>query len=285
MEIGLNLYSIRTVLEKDYFGTLEHVASMGYRNIEMLNLNRTTGKRYSDTFSGTEVAGKLAELGLNPIAVHESIPPDTRLTEMNWDFIIDYNLTVGCRNVVIPALWFKDREQTLEAADQLNAIGQLCRKNGAQLYYHNHFHEFTKDGDHRLFDLLVERTDPSFLKFELDLVWVMRGGQDPVEWLKRLGGRCDMIHQKDVSAAASPFHMIDALTEEHRSMPWLEVYGKLMQPHDFVDLEEGIFHFQDIYPQIRELGTIKYAIVENEGKKEDRMAAVSRDLQAILKYI
>jgi len=285
IEVGLNLFSIHTELEKDFRGTLDKVAEAGYRNVELISLNRSTGKRYSDTISAAEMRRMLQDRGLRPIGAHESIAAGTEPKDQPWEAILEYNLESGCRNIVIPAIWFRTAEEASRVAEQLNAIGRTCEEAGARLYYHNHFHEFTSVGDTTLFQLLAEQTDPRHLKFELDVVWAMRGGQDPLALLNRLGSRCDMIHQKDVSLEAQPLNMFELLTPEDDSLEWLPIYKKYMKPHDFVDLGEGIFDFSDVYAQLKQLGTVRYAIVENEGKKPDRLASVAQDLNVIRDYV
>ena len=44
---------------------------------------------------------------------------------------------------------------------------------------------------------LCDNTDPKYLSFVPDVGWVTRGGGDPAEVLKRLGGRVSNLHFKE----------------------------------------------------------------------------------------
>lgn len=142
ISIGVNLFSVFQALNNDYFGTLEKVASAGYTNVELITTNFMTGVRYSDTFPLQTIKNKLDELGLKPIAAHERLDQDAE----NWNQLIQENAELGCKAIVLPSAWIKNREDTLKTAEQLNAIGKKCKESGLQFYFHNHFHEFKRWG-------------------------------------------------------------------------------------------------------------------------------------------
>ncbi|MFD1675229.1 sugar phosphate isomerase/epimerase family protein [Alicyclobacillus fodiniaquatilis] len=285
IKVGVNLFSVLKEVNEDYLGTLERVVEIGYEYVELLAANFRTGVRFSEAFPLQVVQRKFEELGLKPIAAHEGAAPGKSISELNWDEIIRYNYELGCEAVVLPSAWIQDRESALRTAEELNAIGKRCRENGLQFYFHNHAHELKSVGDTTLLELLLENTDPENLKAELDLVWVMRGGVDPLALLEKLGPRCDIIHQKDLSRDAQPVSIFDALQPGEEDMPIFQAYRKYFKPGDFVDFGEGIVDFAALYAKLKEMGYVRYAIVENESHQEDKIGCIARDLKFIQQYV
>ncbi|TWE08491.1 sugar phosphate isomerase/epimerase [Neobacillus bataviensis] len=284
MEIGLNLFSVFRELNEDYFGTLEKVAGMGYKNIELITANFSNGKRYSDTFTISAIKQKFNEFGLNAFAAHEGVAPGQSIMDNDWDKIIAENEELECKSIVFPMAFISGLEDTLQTAQQLNKIGEKCKEAGINFYYHNHAHEFKRVGDQSLFDLLVENTNPEFVKFELDLVWAMRGGYEPISLLEKLGSRCDLIHQKDLGKHVKPVNLFTVMKGEEDPNP-MKIYTEYVKPTDFVNLGTGIVNFEENYKKLNELGYIRYAIVENEGQIGDKFTSIKSDLNVMKETI
>ncbi|MGO4109588.1 sugar phosphate isomerase/epimerase family protein [Paenibacillus sp. YAF4_2] len=287
MKAGINIFSVYRELGEDYFGTLQKVAEAGYENIELIGFNMKSFTRYIDEISMGSLRDKCREFGLNPIAVHEGAKPGEDLLSNDWDGLIRYYGGIGCERIVLPSVWISNRENTLRAAEQMNQIGKKMKDNGLQFYLHNHAHEFKSSGNETLFDILLENTDPSYLKFEVDLAWVMRAGLDPIAVLRKLGDRCDIIHQKDLAAELKgPLNILEAAEREGDDMSSpFEAYQKYVGPGDFVDLGTGQFDFAGVYEQIRSMGHVRYALVENEGESVDKFASIRQDLAQIQQFI
>ncbi|KQO15766.1 sugar phosphate isomerase/epimerase family protein [Paenibacillus sp. Leaf72] len=287
IQAGINIYSVHEQLAQDYYGTLRKLAEAGYTHLEMLGFNMVKMSRFSDEFPAKEVAAELAASGLKAIAAHEGPMPGEELLAHRWDELMDYYEQLGCRSLVLPSVWMDDRDSTLRLAEQLEQLGGKLAQRGFQLYLHNHAHEFKADGDTTLFDILAAHTDPLHLKFELDLVWVMRAGVDPIAVMERVGDRCDMIHQKDFSKQLSgPLNLFESIQANgDEGLGLMDVYRKYIVPSDFVDLGTGAFDFAHVYGRIKELGHVKYALVENEGKSADKLASVRNDLDYLRTFI
>lgn len=284
LTVGINLFSVFKELNEDYFGTLEKVAEMGYENIELITSNFMTGERFADTYTMPVIKKKLDELGLKVFAAHEGVGPGQKIIDGDWNKIIAENAELGNKRIVMPMAFMGNREETLEVAEHLNIVGEKCKAAGMEFYYHNHAHEFLKVDDTSLFDLLIENTNPEFVKIELDLVWVMRGGYDPIELLERLGDRCDMIHQKDLGKHVQPVNIFDAISEEDSGLDAMQIYQQYVKPDDFVNLGEGIVDFEATYQKLKEMGHVRYAIVENEGQQGDKLTSIASDLNVMKKY-
>jgi len=282
--IGLNLFSVFRELNEDYFGTLEKIAGMGYKNLELISANFSTGERFADTFTVQAIKRKFDELGLRAFAAHEGVAPGMALVDGNWDKIIEENAVLGCESIVMPMTFISTHDEALKTAEELNIIAEKCKRAGLDFYYHNHAHEFRQIGEKTIFDILVENTDPEAVKFELDLVWVTRGGHDPMSVLEKLGKRCDMIHQKDLGLHVDNVNVLSARKQDEE-IETIKIYREVVQPTDFVNLGTGIVDFEGTYQKIHELGTVRYAIVENEGTVGNKFESIASDLKVMEKYV
>jgi sugar phosphate isomerase/epimerase len=286
--IGINTFSVFKSLYEDYFGTLEKLATIGYENIELLSFNFLNNTKFSDVFPAAKVKAKFQALKINPIASHEMLPRGTDLLNYDWESVIKYNSELGCQAIVIPWLWFNNREDTLRVAEQMNTIGRLFKKSGLQLYYHNHGHEFRKTGDSTFFDLLAENTDPDHLKFELDLIWIALAGIDPITVMEKLGSRADLTHQNDSSKnfKFDPEHFFARLEKcDKEKSDIMPVYTEGLSSDSFTDLGQGSYDFAGFYKKVNDLGTIRCTIVENETTFNDKLIRVEKDYKFIKQFI
>lgn len=188
MKLGLQLYSVREDLEKDFFGTLEKVKALGYEGCEFAG---TYGK------TAEEIRNKCSELDLVPISAHVAY----------GDIMQDINATVkmykeiGCKYIVIPYLPEDLRygtEKYPEVVENIKIIGKACQENGIVLLYHNHDFEFAKDenGSYVL-DVLYSEIDKELLQTEIDTCWVNVAGEDPCDYVRKYTGRAPIVHLKD----------------------------------------------------------------------------------------
>ena len=85
-----------------------------------------------------------------------------------------------------------------KAAPLFTKAGEACKAAGLTFMYHTHGYEFVPGPGGTLFDTLASRTDPSVVKFEMDVFWVVRGGGQPLQLLERYSGRVAATHVKDM---------------------------------------------------------------------------------------
>jgi sugar phosphate isomerase/epimerase len=91
----------------------------------------------------------------------------------------------------------ESEDQIRGLAERLNRLGSKAKNEGLQLGYHNHHMEFAPLGETRAYDLLLQRTDPSLVRMELDVGWARAGGVLPEEVLAGYPGRFLSCHLKD----------------------------------------------------------------------------------------
>lgn len=185
--IGLQLYTVRDRMAADVDGTLAAVAEIGYHEVEFAG---TFGR------SPEGLRRTLDSLGLSAPSAH--VPLEALLP--NPAVAADVAATLGNRWLVVA--WIPPGRRTLDDyrrfADDFNRIGESLRAAGLRFAYHNHDFELARTGDIVPLELLIERTDPALVDFELDLYWVMKGGGDPLEYFARFPGRFPLIHAKDI---------------------------------------------------------------------------------------
>ena len=191
---GLQLYTVRDALDVDREGTLRAVAEIGYREVELAGLSGGTAHA---------MQASLKLCGLDAPSMHASYD---RLRG-DFDSVLKEARTLGARFLVCPSVDAGERE-TAEAwrtvCKTLNGIGRVARNHGLVLAYHNHDFEFVPFGDGTTpFHLLMTETDPRDVKLELDVYWVAKAGQDPVQYLKDGQDRILLVHLKDLATDGS----------------------------------------------------------------------------------
>lgn len=193
LQVALQLYTVRDETNRDFAGTLRRVAQIGYTAVEFAGYGNLTAQ---------ETSALLAETGLYSVSTHLRLEA---LQDSQLDASIRYCLNIGCPNIVLPWLpneW-RTREGMQALAPRLNAIGQRCQEHGIAFGYHNHDFEFTRVDGVYLFDHLLQATNPSLVKVELDVYWAAYTGVDPVEYLHTHADRVALIHLKDMAADRS----------------------------------------------------------------------------------
>ena len=192
LPVGLQLYSVRDDMAKDFKGTLQQVKAMGYDGVEFAGLFDN---------SPADVKAMCAEIGLNPISAH--VPLADMLADVD-KVIADYK-AIGCEYIVVPYVTEERRpggDKFNQMIEEIRTIGAKCKEAGLTLLYHNHDFEFakTESGEFGL-DYLYANVSADLLQTELDQCWVRYAGQDPVAYLQKYEGRSPVVHLKDYYAS------------------------------------------------------------------------------------
>ena len=189
---GMILYTVRDEMNKDPLGTLDRIAEIGYNWLEAANYSG--GKFYK--MKPSEFRQVIEERGMSLISSHNGLNPK------NVDEVVDAAAEAGLKYVVMPSLpgmWTRSLDGFKKAADFMNVAGEKCSKAGMKLGFHNHEIEFMPIDGKVPYDILVEKTDPDMVCFELDLAWIQKGKQNAVEYFKKYPGRFELWHVKDLS--------------------------------------------------------------------------------------
>lgn len=186
-KIGLQLYTIREETDKDFLGTLEKVAAMGYKNVEFAGFFNTPADLLKDA---------LMRLSLTPVSSHVGM----NLLRSEADSLIAYHKAIGTKYIIVPWSKTDTLDEVKEIADLLNNMAPKVHEAGMELGYHNHAQEFQKiDGKYAM-DILLELTEKSGVFPEFDVYWIQFAGLNPVDFISKYGSRCKLIHLKDMKS-------------------------------------------------------------------------------------
>jgi sugar phosphate isomerase/epimerase len=235
-KLGLQLYTVRDYLSDaslaDY--TFARLAEMGY----------TEGQTAGSTFDNKVFGELAAKHGIKIVGTHYSYdkiieqPEETMELHRMW----------GTTNVGIGGMPRFARTGGVDGLRQFileyNRAAELYAKHGFKLTYHNHNYEFSRvDGYKTMMDLLAEGLDPATTSFVLDTCWVAAGGGDVNAWLRKLAGRIDILHLKDMTVKRD-----DAGSYRPQ----------------VAEIGNGNLHWDSIMATAEEIG-VKHYVVEQDG--------------------
>ena len=186
LPIGLELYTVRNELEKDFAGTIKKVAAIGYKEVELYAFLKKPA---------AEIRRTLDDNGLVCPVAHYDLTLQPRLAQE-----IDYAHQLGLKYMLVAWLTPEERkslDQYKRYAEFFNHAGAETKKAGIQFGYHNHNFEFKTFNGVVAFDELLRLTDPQLVKIELDCFWMTFAGKDPVEYMKKDPARYPILHIKD----------------------------------------------------------------------------------------
>ena len=188
--IGLQLYTVRDLLEKDFDGTLAQVATIGYTNMEFAGYYNRTPEQVRAILDRLSLVSTSAHIG-------------AQLMRQDAAGQIRSAKVIGQEYITLPSYPFP-RDGGIDAwkrgAAEFNQWGAMCRDAGIRLAYHNHSAEFAKvDGDTTGYDVLMRETDPALVDFEMDLYWTVFADKDPNALFAKYPGRIALWHVKDLA--------------------------------------------------------------------------------------
>jgi len=188
-KVALQLYSIRDLMAQNVFATLKECKKAGYSGVEFAG--------YFDV-SATDMKNALDDNGLVAAGTHSGL---ALLSDETIESTIEYNLTIGNRNIVCPGMpkeMLESEDAVKKTAEQFNKIGEKMSQNGLRFYYHNHHWEFETIGEQTKLELLFANTEPRNLGMELDVYWAVYANADPIAIMNRYQNRCSLLHIKDM---------------------------------------------------------------------------------------
>ncbi len=200
-DICVQMYSLRTDIKKDYASAVKALGEMGFTTVEAAGYK--DGKFYGLT--PEEFKKTIEDNGMKVLSSHARKPLSKEEIESGdfskslewWKTAIDAHKRAGMKYVIDPYEKFSSMKELEAYAKYFNAIGKMCKEAGLKFGYHNHKHEFVKVGKVMIMDYLIENTNPEYVNFEMDVYWVVRGGNSPVEYFKKYPNRFMLLHIKD----------------------------------------------------------------------------------------
>ena len=239
--IGLQLYTVRDMMKANVEDTLAKVAGIGYKEVEFAG--------YFDR-APAALRATLDKLGLTSPASHigyDAIDPAKIAATL------DAANTIGNKYIIVAYLVDTQRK-TLDDwrrhAERFNRAGEAAKARGLQFAYHNHDFEFVPLDGKVPYDVLLESSDPSLVKMEMDLYWITKAGSDWKAYFDRWPGRFPLVHVKDSAGAPQ---------------------------HEMREVGGGSIPFGTIFAQ-RKKGGIEHFFVEHDNPK-DPIASITASYQ------
>lgn len=211
---GIQLFSLPKLLEEDFAGTIQVLAQMGYKELELFGpypfSAPSAHQRWEAVtpalgFKGSGYFGKdirevkkiLDDNGLTAPSAHTDL--DTLINGMGR--LAEAAHILGHQYVTLPAIP-DEKRQTIEdyhrIAETFNQIGENAKKLGIRFAYHNHGYGIQPVDDIVPLEIIFEETDPGLVFFEMDIFWTSAGGADPLDYLEKYSGRYHLMHLKDM---------------------------------------------------------------------------------------
>lgn len=274
-KVGIQLFSLPKVLEKDFRAGVSMLSKMGYREIEMYGPFPFSAQKAIDSwaavtpslgFSGsgyfgltaTEVKKIMDENKISVPAVHTDF--ETLRTRMSQ--LADAAHTIGFKYVVLPSLPAEHRK-TLDdykkAIDIFNEIGEQAVKSGLRFGYHNHGYGLQELEGKIPVQMIIENTDPKYVFLEMDLFWTVAGGVDPIDWLKKYPGRYKMMHVKNMK------QKVKFSGDGGDSRQWIELFPQMSTA------DAGALDLKSILDAAKKSG-VKHFFVEQDMVQQPEVA-------------
>lgn len=297
IKVGLILYSVREAMAQDTLGTVEKVAKLGYKNIEVCNHNAAVDSGIGFGVSAEELKAAFDKFGSKVISAH--IFP---FEKSDTKAVLAYNKTLENTNIVNPMGRFTTYDDLMLQCEYFNKMGRICREEGMNYLYHNHSHEYRTFGGKSILDLIVENTDPEYLSLELDTFWTMRAGLDPAVMLKHFGKRVKLVHQKDFAwDSIVPINILGLTAEEREMKPGEDIGlngdGRSQQSQEerqrtmvasrsaFTEIGTGIMHIQDIIDAVNTYSDAAYIILEQDATRmPGELESVKKSMESFRKF-
>lgn len=289
--IGIQLYTLRDLVQAQPERVFEHLANIGYKHVELFGADTAT-----KSYFGVPVADlkkMLSDNGLKTYSGHydlsqylnpkasskESLPI---YIEMANELGQEYIIAPVCPMDDLNALTTNDYQYF---AEQLNAGGEMTKKAGIRIGYHNHFWEFKEFGNRtKGLDIMLAFTEPELVDFELDMFWAIKAGQNPEEYFEKYPHRFPMWHIKDMDRSVSEplvLDQIDPKTGKRSPMDVMSILGQIR----YAEVGSGSIDYVNI-SRFAAASGLKYAFVEQDDiYMDDKIASVRKSYEYIQKNL
>ena len=189
----------------DAFDAMKKLTDIGYHCIEISQVPMTP----------ENVAGfrkSIDELGMNVSSCTASVAP--MVPGMPGEYLNNPDefkkIVEDCRKLdcdmlrigMLPMTCMGSYEKAMDFAKEADETAARLKEEGIDLYYHNHHVEFARYNGKYLLDIIKDNTKN--LGFELDIHWIHRGGENPVEFIKFMGGFNNVVQFAEVGEGTLP---------------------------------------------------------------------------------
>jgi sugar phosphate isomerase/epimerase len=264
---GLELYTVRDLLAKDFEGTIAKVAEIGYTEVEPVGFGGLDPKAFR---------ALLDRYKLTAPSTHTSATDGPGLEkELEGHQIMGFKYTeINSPRPAAQAARPPRTEETFKrAAAQYNSRGAIAKKFGMKILIHNHAGEFDPiEGSSKTqYDILLAETDPALVTMQLDIAWARIAGQNILDLFKNHPGRFELWHVKDV-ADLDKLDMTQIPSRRRAT---------------FIPIGQGQIDYKPIFKAAKTAG-LKYYVIEQDNAAAngaDSLAAARANYQGLLKVL
>lgn len=246
-KIGVQLYTVRDQMKVSVEKTLADVAAIGYQEVEFAGYFNRPPRAIKQLLDRNGLKSPSGHIGID-------------LLRGPWNRTLDESAEIGHKYLVVAWLDNKDRasvDTLKKVAETFNRAAEDAKRYKIKLAYHNHDFEFTQVEGRRMYDILLEETDPKLVQMEMDLYWIIKGGGSPEQYFSRWPGRFPMVHVKD--GGPPPEY---AMTEVGKGViKWAELFARQKQAgikHFFVEHDNPKDSMQSIATSYRYLRQLRF---------------------------
>lgn len=221
VRIAAQLYTLRefTKTAQGFADALAICHEIGYEGVQLSAVGCMDGE--SPEVSARQARELLDENGLECCATHRPL----RNFIDNIEEEIEFHRTLRCDYTAIGGIWNGHSSDVYRSfLSEAEPIIATLKGQGIRFGYHNHDHEFIRDGEKNLrgFDVLVDQGGQD-LMMEIDTFWIAAAGASPVYWLERCSGRIPVIHVKDGEVVPDVGHTMAPVGEGNQD--WNGILG------------------------------------------------------------
>jgi sugar phosphate isomerase/epimerase len=255
-KIGVQMMMLKEkVQEIGLYKTMEKLAELGYHCVEVSQIPMTEENVSEMKRACKDFHIKIAALSAALEPLMPGMPGETLANDFHK--IVSDCKALDCNFLRIGMLPFNmmgSKEKTLDFVKRAEEMAERLESHGIALYYHNHHIEFEKyDGEYML-DIMKNST--SRLGFELDVHWIHRGGENPVEFVKKYAGRVALLHLKDYRVGS-----LDTSSLDFSDMSkFMQAFTNIVQ---FAEVGEGSLDMKGIIEAGLESGS-QYFLIEQD---------------------
>ena len=287
--IGLQLFTLRDLLSQNPQEVLKSVSKIGYTHVETYGADPNTG-----TFWGVAVDELKKALNDNNLKTHSGhydlgkyLDKDSSDKE-NIEKYIEIAHNLGQEYIIAPVPPMQKLNKLNQSdyqymAEQLNKAGEMSKKAGITMGYHNHFWEFKEFGNGTNgLDVLLAFTEKDLVAFELDMFWITKAGASPQSYFEKHPGRFPLWHIKDMDRAFSTpldINKVDPKTGKRDTLDLMET----MKSIKYTEVGSGSINFINLQQFANESG-LKYAFVEQDDiYSPDKYASIKKSYDYVQK--
>ncbi|MEH7484205.1 sugar phosphate isomerase/epimerase [Neobacillus drentensis] len=255
-KIGVQMMMLKgKVDELGAYETMRKVRELGYGAVEVSQIPMTAEnvaelKRASEDFDI-----KIAALSAALEPMLPGVPGETLTND--FEKIVNDCKTLDCnflRIGMLPLTCMGHKDKIMEFIEKAEAMAHRLAEYGIELYYHTHHLEFQKYDGEYLLDIIKNNT--SKLGFELDVHWIQRAGENPIEFVKKYAGRISLLHLKDYRIGQMDLSEVDFKD----MVKFMQVFTNTIE---FAELGEGNLDIKAITEAGLESGA-QYFLVEQD---------------------